>query len=215
MMAEKDALRRVVDCIVGLKFDEIRETCQQARDAGVPAFRIVDKGMAEGMRIVGEKYEANEYFLSELIVAGEVMKEGMKVLEPHLKSGQVKKMGKIVMGTVFGDLHDIGKNVASVMLGAAGFDIVDLGVDVPAEKFVEAVRKEEPDIVGMSALITVTMPEMEKAVKALEKAGLRDRLKVIIGGAPVTSQFAEKIGADAAAKDAVDGVKICKSWVQA
>jgi len=123
-------------------------------------------------------------------------------------------MGKIVMGTVFGDLHDIGKNVASVMLGAAGFDIVDLGVDVPAEKFVEAVRKEEPDIVGMSALITVTMPEMEKAVKALEKAGLRDRLKVIIGGAPVTSQFAEKIGADAAAKDAVDGVKICKSWVQ-
>jgi len=138
----------------------------------------------------------------------------MKVLEPHLKSGQVKKMGKIVMGTVFGDLHDIGKNVASVMLGAAGFDIVDLGVDVPAEKFVEAVRKEEPDIVGMSALITVTMPEMEKAVKALEKAGLRDRLKVIIGGAPVTSQFAEKIGADAAAKDAVDGVKICKSWVQ-
>ena len=215
MMAEKDALRRVVDCIVGLKFDEIRETCQQALDAGVPAFRIVDKGMAEGMRIVGEKYEANEYFLSELIVAGEVMKEGMKVLEPHLKSGQVKKMGKIVMGTVFGDLHDIGKNVASVMLGAAGFDIVDLGVDVPAEKFVEAVRKEEPDIVGMSALITVTMPEMEKAVKALEKAGLRDRLKVIIGGAPVTSQFAEKIGADAAAKDAVDGVKICKSWVQA
>jgi len=214
MMAEKDALRRVVDCIVGLKFDEIRETCQQALDAGVPAFRIVDKGMAEGMRIVGEKYEANEYFLSELIVAGEVMKEGMKVLEPHLKSGQVKKMGKIVMGTVFGDLHDIGKNVASVMLGAAGFDIVDLGVDVPAEKFVEAVRKEEPDIVGMSALITVTMPEMEKAVKALEKAGLRDRLKVIIGGAPVTSQFAEKIGADAAAKDAVDGVKICKSWVQ-
>ena len=214
MMAEKDALRRVVDCIVGLKFDEIREACQQALDAGVPAFMIVNRGMAEGMRIVGEKYEASEYFLSELIVAGEVMKEGMKVLEPHLKSGQVKKLGKIVIGTVFGDLHDIGKNVASVMLGAAGFEIVDLGVDVPAEKFVEAARKEEPDIVGMSALITVTMPEMEKAVKALEKAELRDKLRVIIGGAPVTSQYAEKIGADAAAKDAVDGVKICKSWVQ-
>ncbi|MDH5703433.1 MAG: corrinoid protein [Aigarchaeota archaeon] len=214
-MAEKEALQKVVDCIVGLKFDQVQEACQQVLDAGIPAFKIVDEGMAEGMRIVGEKYEANEYFLSELIVAGEVMKEGMKVLEPHLKSGQVRKIGKIVIGTVYGDLHEIGKNVVSVMLGAAGFDIVDLGVDAPVEKFVEAVKKEKPEIVGMSALITVTMPEMEKVVKALEEAGLRHGVKVIIGGAPVTSQFAEKIHADAAAKDAIDGVKICKSWVQA
>lgn len=214
-MAEKEALERVVECIVGLKFDEIREACQQALDVGIPAFKIVGKGMADGMRIVGEKYEANEFFLSELIVAGEVMKEGMKVVEPHLKAGDVKKIGKIAIGTVYGDLHDIGKNVVAVMLGAAGFDVVDLGVDVPTERFVETVRQEKPEIVGMSALITVTMPEMEKVMTALERAGVRDKVKVIIGGAPVTTQFAEKIGADAAAKDAVDGVKICKSWVQA
>lgn len=214
-MAEKEALERVVECIVGLKFDEIREACQQALDVGIPAFKIVGKGMADGMRIVGEKYEANEFFLSELIVAGEVMKEGMKIVEPHLKAGDVKKVGKIAIGTVYGDLHDIGKNVVAVLLGAAGFDVVDLGVDVPTDRFVETVKQEKPEIVGMSALITVTMPEMEKVVTALESAGVRDKVKVIIGGAPVTTQFAEKIGADAAAKDAVDGVKICKSWVQA
>jgi 5-methyltetrahydrofolate--homocysteine methyltransferase len=165
------------------------------------------------MEVVGEKYERNEYFLAELIMAGETMKEGMKTLEPHLKAGELKRVGKVVIGTVRGDLHDIGKNIVATLLSAAGFDVIDLGVDVPPEKFVEAVKENSPDIVGMSALLTTTMVEMEDIIKELKKAGLRDKVKVIIGGAPITREYAEKIGADAAARDAVEGVNICKSWM--
>jgi len=131
-------------------------------------------------------------------MAGETMKEGMKVLEPHMKSGDVKKIGKVVIGTVRGDLHDIGKNVVVTLLNASGFDVIDLGVDVPPEKFVEAIKENE----------------MESVVKALKEAGLREKVKIIIGGAPITQEFAEKIGVDAAARDAVEGVNICKLWVK-
>lgn len=165
------------------------------------------------MEGVGEKYERKEYFLAELIMAGEVAEKGMKVLEPHLKGGGAKMVGKVIIGTVKGDLHDIGKNIVAMLLSAAGFEIIDLGVDVPPGKFVEAVREYNPDIVGMSALLTTTVAEMENAIKALKEAGLRDRVRVIIGGAPVTREFAEKIGADAAARNAIEGVEICKLWI--
>ena len=147
-------------------------------------------------------------------MAGEVMKEGMKVLEPYLRGSEIRKIGKVVIGTVRGDLHDIGKNIVATLLSAAGFEVIDLGVDVPPEKFVEAVKEHNPDIIGMSALLTTTMIEMENVIKALKEAGLRNRVKIIIGGAPITREFAEKIGADAAARDAVEGVNICKSWVK-
>ncbi len=213
MSRREEILKRIQNAIVNLDIENIGKLCMEAIEAGIPAYEIIMKGMSKGMEIVGEKYERNEYFLAELIMAGEVMKEGMKVLEPYLKSGEIKKVGKVVIGTVRGDLHDIGKNIVSTLLNAAGFDVIDLGVDVPPEKFVEAVKKNKPDIVGMSALLTTTMIEMEKVIKALEEAGLRDKVKIIIGGAPITSEYAEKIGADAAAKDAVEGVDICKSWV--
>jgi corrinoid protein of di/trimethylamine methyltransferase len=214
-MSEKQLLDKVAQAIAGLDFDGIQGICKQALDAGIPAYKIVSEGMAHGMEIVGQKYEANEYFLSELIAAGEVMKDGLKVVQPYLKGGDIKKKGKIALGTVKGDLHDIGKNVVAVLLEAAGFEIVDLGVDVPAEKFVEAVKEHGVQIVGMSALLTITMPEMENTIKQLKQAGLRDKVKVIIGGAPITPEYAAKIGADAAARDAVDGVNICKEWVKA
>jgi 5-methyltetrahydrofolate--homocysteine methyltransferase len=198
---------------VNLDIDNIPKLCKEAVEAGIPAYKVVTEGMAKGMDIVGQKYEANEYFLAELIMAGETMKEGMKVLEPHLKAGEMKALGKIVIGTVRGDLHDIGKNIAATLLKSAGFDIVDLGVDVSPEQFVEAVRQNNPDILAMSALLTTTMIEMENTIKALKEAGLREKVKIIIGGAPITPEYAKKIGADAAAKDAVDGVNICKSWV--
>ncbi len=181
----------------------------------MPAYRAVVDGMAKGMEIVGEKYEAGEYFLAELIMAGETMKEGMLVLEPHLKSGDLKSAGKVAIATVRGDLHDIGKNIVATLLKAANYDIVDLGVDAPAEKFVEAVRQDKPDIVAMSALLTTTMVEMENVVKELKKAGLKSKVKVIIGGAPITSEYAKRIGADAAARDAVEGVRICNEWMKA
>ncbi|RJS67675.1 cobalamin-binding protein [Candidatus Bathyarchaeota archaeon] len=210
---EDDILEKIKEAIVNLDIDNIQKLCKEAVDAGIPAYKVVTDGMAKGMDIVGQKYEANEYFLAELIMAGETMKEGMKVLEPYLKTGKVKRLGKVVIGTVRGDLHDIGKNIAATLLRSAGFDVIDLGVDVSPEQFVEAVRRNNPDIVAMSALLTTTMTEMENTIKALKEAGLRDKVKIIIGGAPITPEYAEKIGADAAAKDAVDGVNICKSWV--
>jgi 5-methyltetrahydrofolate--homocysteine methyltransferase len=214
-MSREEILSKIREAVVNLDIDNIQRLCKEALEAGIPPYEIVMEGMSKGMEIVGEKYERNEYFLAELIMAGEVMKEGMNILEPYLKSGEVKKIGKVVIGTVRGDLHDIGKNIVVTLLNAAGFDVVDLGVDVPPEKFVEAVKEHKPHIVGMSALLTTTMVEMENVIKALKEAGLRDKVKVIIGGAPITREFAEKIGADAAARDAVEGVNICKSWVSA
>jgi len=197
MGKEDEILGKLRDAIVNLDIDGVQEACKEAVEAGIPAYKAVTDGMAKGMEIVGEKYETGEYFLAELIMAGETMKEGMKVLEPYLKGSEVRAIGKVVIGTVRGDLHDIGKNVVVTLLNAAGFDVVDLGVDVPPEKFVEAVKNNNPNIVGMSALLTTTMIEMESVVKALKEAGLREKVKIIIGGA----------------RDAVEGVNICKSWV--
>jgi len=212
-MKEEKILKRLQDCIVNLDIDGIGKAAQDALDAGIPPVKAVTEGMAKGMDIVGQKYEAKEYFLAELIMAGEVMKEGMKVLEPHLKGVEVRTLGKVAVGTVRGDLHDIGKNIVATLLNAAGFNVIDLGVDVTPEQFVEAVRTQKPKIIGMSALLTVTMPEMENVIKELKKAGLRDKVKVIVGGAPLTEDYAKKIGADAYGPNAVAGVNICKKWV--
>lgn len=212
-MRKEVILGKIRDAIVNLDIEGVQKACKQAVEAGIPAYEAVTDGMSKGMEIVGQKYENNEYFLAELIMAGETMKEGMTVLRPYLKVGDVKTIGKVAIGTVRGDLHDIGKNVVVTLLGAAGFDVMDLGVDVPTEKFVEAVKDGKPNIVGMSALLTTTMVEMENVVKELKKAGLRKNVKIIIGGAPITSEYAKKIGADAAARDAVEGANICKSWV--
>ncbi|MBS7288331.1 MAG: corrinoid protein [Candidatus Freyarchaeota archaeon] len=206
-------LEKLKEAIVNLDINGVKEACREAIDAGIPAYKCVSEGMAKGLDIVGEKYEKGEYFLADLVVAGEAMKEGMKVLEPYLRAGEAEALGRVVIGTVRGDMHDIGKNIVATMLSGAGFKVIDLGVDVPPERFVEAVRKHRPHIVGMSALLTTTMMEMEKVIRALEDAGLRSRVKVIIGGAPVSMDYAEKIGADAYARDAVEGVSICKSWI--
>lgn len=202
------------DAIVNLDTDGVQKACKEAVDASIPAYKAVTDGMAKGMRIVGQKYENKEYFLPELIMARETMREGMKVLEPYLKAGDIKTAGMVVIGTVKGDLHDIGKNVVISLLNAAGFDVIDLGVDVPSKDFVKAVENKKSDIVGMSALLSVTMVEMENVIKALREANLRDKVKIIVGGAPVTQEYAEMIGADAAARDALEGVNICKSWVK-
>lgn len=215
MASEKEILTKLRDTIINLDIEGVKKTCEEALAAGVPAYKAVIEGMAKGMEVVGQKYEVGEYFLAELIVAGETMKEGMAVLEPHLTAEGIETTGRIVIGTVKGDLHDIGKNVVVTLLKAANFDIIDLGVNVSAEKFMKAVSEHSPDIVAMSALITSTMTEMENVIKEFEEAGLRDKVKMIIGGAPITPEYAEKIGADAAAKDAVDGIRICNEWMKA
>ncbi|MEM2914067.1 MAG: corrinoid protein, partial [Candidatus Bathyarchaeia archaeon] len=215
MVDEEKILASLRDAIVNLDIDGVKKAAGEALEAGIPAYKAVVDGMAKGMEIVGQKYEAGEYFLAELIMAGETMKEGMSVLEPHLKAGDLKSAGKVIIGTVKGDLHDIGKNIVVTLLKAANYDIVDLGVDVSPEKFVEAVSQNNPDIVAMSALLTTTMIQMENVIKELRKAKLRDKVKIIIGGAPITVDYAKKIGADAAARDAVEGVRICNEWTKA
>jgi len=213
-MSKEEILRRISDAIVEFDIDNIKKIIQEALEAGIPPLDIVTKGMAVGMNIVGKKYEEKEYFLAELIMAGEVMKTGMEVLEPYLKASPISKTGVVVVGTVRGDLHDIGKNIVVTLLKSAGFEVYDLGVDVDPQKFVEKVKETNADILAQSALLTTTMVEMETVIKALEKADVRDKVKVIIGGAPITEEFTSKIGADAYAVDAVRGLQICKEFME-
>ncbi|MBS7650434.1 MAG: cobalamin-dependent protein [Candidatus Bathyarchaeia archaeon] len=176
---------------------------------------IVERGLKKGLDEVGSKYEKGEYFLAELLYAGEIMNSILDVLKPHMKHEVVEKKATIVLGTVKGDMHDIGKNIFGMMARFSGFDVRDLGVDVDPKRFVEEVGGTGAEIVGMSTLLTSTLPEVKNVLDELKSAGLRSKVKVIIGGNAVTKQFAEEAGADAAALDAVEGVEICRRWVGA
>ena len=213
MMSDNQAiLDKLSEAIVELDIDFIVELCESAIESGIQPYDIVINGMAKGMEIVGQKYEAGEYYLAELIMAGETMKEGMTFLEPHLAESDMEKAGKCIVGTVKGDLHDIGKNVFVSLLKAQNYEVIDLGVDISPEQFIEAVKEHKPNLVAMSALLTTTMVEMENVVKQLKEAGLRDSVKIIIGGAPLNQKYATGIGADAAATDAVEGIRIINGW---
>ena len=176
---------------------------QEALDAGDDANAILDEGMVAAMGIVGAKFQANEVFVPEMLVSAKTMKKGVEILRPHLSGGSLGKLGKYIIGTVAGDLHDIGKNLVALMIESAGFEIIDLGVDVPADKFVEALN-EHPDckIIGASALLTTTMAALQNTVEAIHAGGFKGKVKVMVGGAPVTQEFADKIGADAYTPDA-------------
>jgi len=210
----EEMLRKLTDAIVRLDAEGVEKACKAALAAGIPPAKVLE-GMVRGMDVVGQKYENREYFLAELMMAGEVMKEGVKILEPHLKGEKRRLPGKVVIGTVRGDLHDIGKDLAKTLLETAGFEVLDLGVDVAPEAFVETVQKQRPDIVAMSALLTVSLGEVENTVRALEKAGLRRKVRIIIGGASVSEQFGKRAGVDAVAVDAVQGARICREWTSA
>ena len=184
---------------------------QQALDAGINPGVILNEGMVAAMAEVGRLFEEGEYFVPEMLIAARAMQNGLAVLKPHLASANVKSQGKVVAGTVKGDLHDIGKNLVCMMLEGAAFEIVDLGSDVTPEKFVEAVRSTGADVICMSALLTTTMPNMKTTIEALKTAGLRDRVKVMVGGAPLTDQYAREIGADGYAADASRAVALAKS----
>ncbi len=212
-MSETDILNKIINSIANLDIQNFPKLCEEALNKGISPTKVITNGLVKGLAIVGEKFEAKEYFIPELIVIGEYVKKVMKILKPHMKKTEMVKIGKVVIGTVQGDLHDIGKNLLKIFLEADGFEVIDLGNDTPKEKFVEIVRKEKPLIVGMSALTTFTMQEMEKIIEALKEAGFRNQVKIIIGGAPITKKFAEMIGADDYARDVIEGVKICKRWM--
>lgn len=188
----------------------IAAAVQTALDEGENATDIL-AAMIGAMDVVGERFRNNEIFVPEMLVAARAMKKGVDVLKPHLSSGEVGGMGKMIIGTVQGDLHDIGKNLVAMMIESAGFEVVDLGVDVPHERFVEAVR-ENPDtkIVGLSALLTTTMPALRDAVALLNRQDFRGNIKVMVGGAPITQEFADEIGADAYTADAASAAQMAK-----
>ena len=213
-MPEEKLLASLKEAIVNLDFDGIHKAAQEAMDAGVEPQKAIMEGMAPAMAVVGEKFETGEYFLSELVVAGEVMKEGMEIITPYIKAGSSKKAARVVIATVEGDYHDIGKNLVVTLLKAQGLEVIDLGTDVPASRIIEAVKEHHAVIVGLSALLTTTMPNMAGVVKALENGKLRNSVKVIIGGAPVTPKFAQRIGADHGALNAMEGVHKCVEWVR-
>jgi len=169
--------------------------------------RIIEDGLLPGLTTVGDKYENEEFFLPELFSAGEVAKEVLTLLDPHIKRGQAMQKGTIVMGTVHRDVHDIGMNLVAVTLQGAGYQVINLGSDVSADEFVETIKRNNGRVLGMSALITPTMPYMKTVIDALEESGLRERVKVIVGGAPLDDAYARKIGADAYGKDARDGLR--------
>jgi 5-methyltetrahydrofolate--homocysteine methyltransferase len=188
----------------------VKANVQAAIDAGIPVSDILNDGMIAAMAEVGHLFEEGECFVPEMLIAARAMQTGLALLQPHLKNAEVISAGKVVVGTVKGDLHDIGKNLVAMMLEGAGFEIIDLGTDVPAEKFVEAVRNQGAQIVAMSALLTTTMPSIKNTIDALTTAGLRGQVKVMIGGAPVTQNYADQIGADGFAPDASRAVATAK-----
>lgn len=190
-----------------------KKWAEEAVKRGIDAYEAIAKGCLEGMNIVGDKYARREYFIPEVVLAAQAMSNAVEVLKPHIKM-EKGPAGIVVIGTVQGDVHDIGKNIVKIMLEAAGFKVFDLGRDVPLNKFVETAREQGAQIIALSALMTTTMPGMGKVIQLLKEKGLRDRVKVMIGGAPTSEDFARKIGADAWGKDAVAAVEIARKFVQ-
>ena len=184
------------------KAKDVKALVQQAIDAGIPAQEILEKGLIAGMNVVGEKFRSNEIFVPEVLVAARAMNMGAQLLKPLLAASGVKASGRVCIGTVQGDLHDIGKNLVKMMMESKGLEVIDLGTDVSAETFVQTAKEQDCQVICCSALLTTTMPVMAEVVKAAEAAGIRDRVKIMIGGAPVSDEFRAQIGADAYTPDA-------------
>jgi len=190
-----------------------KDGVQAALEAGLEPGTILADGMIAAMKEVGTRFEEGDCFVPEMLIAARAMQSGMAFLKPHLLQGEVKSSGRVVIGTVKGDLHDLGKNLVALMLEGAGFEVKDLGVDVLPEKFVEAIVVGGADIVAFSALLTTTMPNMKNAIEAIQQAGLRDKVKIIIGGAPVTQEYANQIGADGFSSDASRAVSLAQALI--
>ena len=205
-----DIFEQIADEVQKGNSDSVEILTKKALSQDISAEDILNSGLVAGMNIVSEKFKNNEIFIPEVLISAKSMYSGLGIIKPLLAESNVKSKGKVVIGTVKGDLHDIGKNIVAMLLQGAGFDVVDLGADVPKEKFLEFVKKEHADIVGMSALLTTTMIYMKETIEMLKNEGLREKVKVIIGGAPVTESYAAQIDADGYAPDAASAVDLTK-----
>ena len=207
-------IQEVSNAVQGGKSKIVGGLVQEALNEGLDPVEILNKGMIDAMSAVGEKFKNNEIFVPEMLVAARAMKKGVEVLKPYLSGDNTVSAGKLVIGTVAGDLHDIGKNLVAMMMESAGFEVIDLGVDVPVEKFLSTAKEnEDVSIVCVSALLTTTMPAMKETVKALLDSDIRDRIKIMVGGAPITQGFADEIGADAYTEDAASAAQVAKAFV--
>lgn len=206
-------LDKIKEAVINGKHAEIESLVQAAIEAKADLDQIINEAMIAAMDIVGRKFAQNEIFIPEMLVAAVTMKKGLDIIKPLLKSDEIKSRGTIIMTTVKGDLHDIGKNLVIMMLQGAGFDVIDLGVDISTEKLVQKVEEIKPDILGLSALLTTTMPEILNVIDALKDKGLRSSVKIMVGGAPLNTAFAEKVGADGYGRDAAEAVELARSLV--
>lgn len=205
--------RQIADALKAGNAPKVKQMVQTAIDQGLEPSDIVNKALIVGMGEIGELFKNNEVYVPEVLIAARAMKAGLELLRPLLAEKDVKPLGKVVIGTVKGDLHDIGKNLVAMMLEGAGFEVIDLGIDVDTDKFVNAVKDTKADAVAMSALLTTTMPVMKEIIDAIKLAGLRDQVKILVGGAPVTHEFAAEIGADGYAPDAASAADLAKQLI--
>jgi methylmalonyl-CoA mutase cobalamin-binding domain/chain len=210
-MNSEQNIRNVFQTTADLDIDNIASSVQQALDKGIEPLQVLGEGLAAGMRMVGERFEHGEYYLTDLVLAGEVMKQGLAILEPHLAGGTLKSSGTIVLATVKGDIHEIGKNLVQTMLRSAGYTVIDLGVDVAAKRIVQTARQYKAQVVGLSVLLTPMVGEIKNVIDSLSEAGLRSQVKVVIGGACTTPELAQKMGCDGHGADAVKAVRLCES----
>jgi 5-methyltetrahydrofolate--homocysteine methyltransferase len=204
----------IVDALVEYDKSKVLKIVQNALDQGVEAKEILNQGLIAGMGIVGEKMENEEMFIPEVLMAAKTMSSAVEILKPLLADEDMTAIGKVIIGTVKGDLHDIGKNLVAMMLESAGFEVYNLGVDISPDKFVEEINVKNAEVVCLSALLTTTMPMMKQTIDALIESGLRDRVKIMVGGAPVTKNYANEIGADGYAPDAGSATKLAKALLE-
>ena len=208
-------LEKISDALQEGNSAEVAKLVKQAIDAKTPPQDILNEGLIDGMSKIGQKFKCNEVYVPEVLMSARAMHAGLNILRPLLAEKGIKPKGKVVLGTVRGDLHDIGKNLVGMMLQGAGFAVTDLGNDVPPEKFIDAVKKENADIVGLSALLTTTMPNMKEVISKFVASGLRKNVKIMVGGAPLTAEYAREIGADGYAPDAAEAADLASSFVGA
>jgi len=209
-----EVFAKIQEAVIGMKIDETKSLIEQGMARGLKPFELLNQGLIPALKTVGEKFKRDEIFLPEVMLSARAFKAGFDVIKPALLAGDYKAKARVALGTVAGDVHDIGKNIVAALLEGNGYEVLDLGVNVAAAKFVDAVRNQGIQVLGMSTLLTTTMPEMEKVVKALQAAGLRDKVKLIIGGAPVTKEFADRIKSDGFGADAQEGVEVINSWIR-
>ena len=210
-----DHMEAIKNAVIGGKHAEIKALVTQALDAGLDPNTIINDALIAAMDVVGTDFGSGKIFVPEMLVAALTMKSGLDIVKPRLAAGQSRSRGTVIMATVKGDLHDIGKNLVSMMLEGAGFKVLDLGVDLSVEKLIDQVKAIQPDILGLSALLTTTMPEMQKVIAELKTQGLRDKVKVLVGGAPLDRAFAEKIGADGYGANAAEAVELARRFAVA